>query len=342
MSDELDFGSLSLDDVKLNGEQTPAATDANPPADTTPADTKGADATPPPADPANPVDPKLSNTESKDATPAPPADPSKDKTETASYKFKDDFIKEAVEYYEKTGDLTPYLQAKLVDFNSLSDEEIMRRGLREQYPDVSDKAFDKLYKQQVIDKFKLDAESFEEDDVELGKELLKGEASKLRAKYLDWQKGFKAPEPKADNSAEEMKAQLEQFANKIKEDSITKSILTDKRLAIKTADGEFNYELQNPNELLDMTLDNTKFFGQFTKPDGQTDLEKWYLTSAFAKDPQEFIKNIGNYFKGLGREEITKDLKNPSTNTVGDVPTEGSGDFTTGLLQAFATRGVSK
>ena len=91
-----------------------------------------------------------------------------------------------------------------------------------------------------------------------------------------------------------------------------------------------------------MTIDNTKFFGQFADSEGQIDYNKWYLTSAFAQNPEGFIKSIGNYFKGLGREEITKEIKNPSTSTVGDVPTEGSGDFTTGLLQAFANRGVSK
>jgi len=101
------------------------------------------------------------------------------------YNFKDDFIKGVVEYYEKTGDVTPYLQAKLVDFNQMSDEEVMRRNLREQYPDVSEKAFDRLYKQQIADKFKLDADEWGEDDSELGKELLKAEATKARQKYID-------------------------------------------------------------------------------------------------------------------------------------------------------------
>lgn len=349
MSDELDFSKLSLNDVKLPGDPTPDPAPAGDPNGTTPPATDPAPSNDP-APAGDPVDPNVSKIDSKESTPAPkadPAEPAKEPATPPTYNFKDDFIKEVVEFYEKTGDLTPYLQAKLVDFNAMTDEEIMRRELREQYPDVSDKAFDKLYRQQVVDKFKLDAESFEEDDVELGKELLKTEAAKLRAKYLDWQKGFKAPEPKSNDEeesrkAQEAQAQLEAFVGKIKEDAITKSILDSKRIAIKAGDSEFNYELADPNELLDMTIDNTKFFGQFTKPDGQIDLEKWYLTSAFAKDPAEFIKNLGNHFKGLGREEITKELKNPSNNSVPDVPTEGGGDFKTGLLNAFAQRGVSK
>lgn len=363
MSEELDFSKLSLDDVKLGGEQT-AGPDTNEGQAQGGTET-GAEGNPDtgktetgkPAEGTGTEESKsVFNTDKKETGKVDSAEEAKaadTKPAPATYNFKDDFIKEAVEYYEKTGDLTPYLQAKLVDFNTMSDEDIMRRELREQYPDVSEKAFEKLYKQQVVDKFKLDADAYEEDDTELGKELLKTEASKLRAKYLDWQKGFKAPEPKADSKAAEAQAEaerqaaeaqakLEAFAKSVRENEVTKSVLNDKRIAIKTTDGDFNYELANPDGLLDVTLDNTKFFTQFLTGEGQVDYNKWYLTSAFAQDPEGFIRSIGNHFKGLGREEVAKEIKNPSNNFVGGVPTEDSGDFKSGLLNAFAQRGVSK
>lgn len=342
MSEELDFSKLSLDDVNLGGQKPstdpaptgdpvnngstvdPVNTDPAPAPDPAPADPAKADPTPEPA-----------KTEPAKADP-PKADPAPTPT------FKDDFIKSVVEYYEKTGDLTPYLQAKLVDFQGMSDEEIMRRDLREAYPEVSDKAFEKLYKQQVVDKFKLDADTYEEDDIELGKELLKSEASKIRAKYQEWQKGFQAPEPEPDNSSEEEARLLKEFEEKVKNNDLTKAILNDKRIAIKTADGEFNFEVQDPNALLDMTIDNDKFFSQFIAGEGEIDYARWYKTSAYAQNPEQFERSLINYGKTIGREEITKEIKNPSNNAVGDIPTEGSGDFTTGLLQAFANRGVSK
>jgi phosphomevalonate kinase len=224
----------------------------------------------------------------------------------------------------------------------MADEDIMRRELREQYPDVSEKAFDKLFKQQVIDKFKLDSDMYEEDDVDLGKQLLKSEASKLRAKYQDWQNSFKAPEPTTNNVMEDTQRVLQEFEQTVKSNEITKDILESKRIAIKTADGEFNYEIPEPNKLLDMTVDNTKFFGQFAAGEGKLDYAKWYKTAAYSQNPELFEKSLINYGKTLGREEIAKEIKNPSTSVVGDVPTESSGDFTTGLLQAFANRGVSK
>lgn len=336
MSEELDFSKISLDDVSLGGQKL--STDPAPTGDPVNTESK--------ADPVN-TDPAPAPAEPAKADPTPePAktEPAKADTPKAdpAPTFKDDFIKSVVEYYEKTGDLTPYLQAKLVDFQGMSDEEIMRRDLREAYPEVSDKAFEKLYKQQVIDKFKLDADTYEEDDIELGKELLKSEASKIRARYQEWQKGFQAPEPEPDNSAEEEARLLKEFEERVKSNELTKAILNDKRIAIKTADGEFNFEVQDPNALLDMTIDNDKFFSQFIAGEGEIDYARWYKTSAYAQNPEQFERSLINYGKTLGREEITKEIKNPSNNNVGDVPTEGSGDFTTGLLQAFANRGVSK
>lgn len=251
------------------------------------------------------------------------------------YEFKDDFIKGVVEFYEKTGDLTPYLQAKTVDFTQMSDEEIVRRNLREQYSDLSEKAFDRLYKQKVTDAFKLDADEWGEEDSELGRELLRSEAAKLRSQYQQWQQSFVAPEPE-DNSQ-----LLQQFEAEVKANEFTQSLLNGKKISIKTAEGEFNYEIPQADALVDMTIDNDKFFSQFA-PDGKLDYARWYKTAAYSQNPELFERALINYGKTLGRSEVTKEIKNPSIGVVNDVPTESSGDFKTGLLNAFASRGINK
>lgn len=335
MSEELNFNELKLEDVVVGGQ--PLAT---PPADPAPPAEPPVDPVDPPADPVDPPAEPAVNDKSPSGEPAKPTE------QPTAREFKDDFIKGVVEFYEKTGDITPYLQAKLVDFNQLPDEEIMRRNLREQYPDVSEKAFDRLYKQQVIDKFKLDADEWGEDDYELGKELLKTEASKLRQKYLDWQKNFTAPEPVKDDSqvqAElQVKQALEAFEKATKENEITKSLLESKRITIKDGEGEFVFELPEVEPLVDMTLDNDKFFAQFAAGEGKIDYAKWYKTVAYSQNQELFEKALINHGKALGRQEVTKEIKNPSSTKVGDVPTENAGDFNSGLLKAFAERGVKK
>lgn len=257
--------------------------------------------------------------------------------------FKDDFIKGVVEYYEKTGDLTPYLQAKTTDFNGMSDEEIMRRSLREQYPDISEKAFDKLYRKEVVDRYKLDVDEYGEDETELGRELLKAEASKARQKYIEWQSGFKAPDQgPAPQEQEQLTAAMQQFEQTVKSNPVTNQILSDKRIGIRVGDSEFNYELQDANSLVDMTLDNNKFFQQFASGEGQLDFGKWYKTVAYSQNPELFEKALINYGRTLGREEVTKEIKNPSSLAASAPPSEESTDFATGLLNAFATRGIKK
>jgi len=315
---ELDFSNASVDDFKVPGQPEPVAADNNEPAQ---------QSAPEPAQDAPAPEPVQSQ-------PAPAAE------EPKGYEFKDDFIKGVVEFYEKTGDLAPYLQAKSVDFTKMSDEEIMRRNLREQYSELSDKAFDKLFKQQVLDKFKLDAEEWGQDDSELGRELLKVEASKLRNQYVDWQRNFQAPEPvNQDDTTQEL---MREFEDNVRANDLTKNMLTDKKISISVGDESFHFEVPEADKLLEMTIDNDKFFSQFASPNGQLDYSKWYKTAAYSQNPEMFEKALINFGKAQGRAEVTKELKNPSSPQVGDVPTESSGDFTTGLLQAFASRGVSK
>jgi hypothetical protein len=90
-----------------------------------------------------------------------------------------------------------------------------------------------------------------------------------------------------------------------------------------------------------MTVDNDQFFAQFA-PQGQLDYAKWYKTAAYSQNPELFERSLINYGKTLGRAEVTKEIKNPSSSQVPDVPTDSSGDFKSGLLNAFATRGIKK
>jgi hypothetical protein len=332
MDEIIDFSSAKLEDFKFVNETK----------NTEPVKDEVVETTPLSNEVQEPVvQETVQQTVKENPTPTVDAIKNSEKEE-AGYQWKDDFIKQVVEFYEKTGDLTPYLQAKLVDFNSMSDEEILRRNLREQYADLSDKAFDRLYKQQVNDKYKLDVDEYGEEDAELGRELLKAEASKIRNQYIEWQNGFKAPEPEISNEQNDFTEMMMRFEQEVINNEFTKGLIDGKKLSIKTSDGEFNYEIPEANSLVEMTVNNDKFFSQFANSEGQLDYARWYKTAAYSQNPELFEKSLINYGKTLGRSEVTKEIKNPSTAPVSDVPTDSSGDFTSGLLQAFANRGISK
>ena len=106
-------------------------------------------------------------------------------SQPAQQDFKDDFIKGVVDYYEKTGDLTPYLQAKLVNYDEIDPQTLLREELRKQFPTLSDKAFDRVYQQEIVDKYRIDPNRYEDEDVEVGLELLNAKAMELRAKLKE-------------------------------------------------------------------------------------------------------------------------------------------------------------
>ncbi len=355
-----EFQDLKLEDITRGGNPIEPAKPELVKAD--PAKVEPAKVDPPPA--AEPVRDDLTKATPTAAATEPtkveptkvePAEPVKTepvKTEPpapAEYKFKDDYIKAVVDYYDKTGDFTPYIEAKSIDYTKLTDEEIMKRDLKTQYPTLSDKAFDVLYKEQVADKYKLDSELHGADATEVGREFLKVEAEAKRKKLIEAQEAFKAPERVKSAEESEYEARqaevqkvLSDFRDTTNNHAETKAILDSKKLTIKIGDAEVNYEVADPNSILEATLDNNKFFAQFQNPDKSIDYKRWYKAVAYSQNPELFEKTLFDKGKAEGREEIQKEIKNPTDSKGGDAPTDGEGDFNAGLLAAFKSRGVHK
>ena len=229
--------------------------------------------------------------------------------------FKDDFIKNAVDYYNKTGSLSPYLEATSFDYDKMSDEKVMRHNLEKEHPSLSPRAIEKLYARDVINKYSLDEDKFDVDDVELGKELLKADATKLRAKYKDEQQNFIQPEVKEDDSAKMQQEALDKFATSVESDQNTKDLFDNKRILVEYNDEKFSYEVEDPSSIKDMTLDSNKFFQLFSDENGKIDLEKWYRVATYALDPETYDMSLISHGVGLGQEKVVKDLKNPSKVT---------------------------
>ena len=82
--------------------------------------------------------------------------------DSSDTQFKDDYIKNAVEYYNKTGSLTPYLEATSVNYGEMSDEQIMRRELEQANPTLSAKAIERLYNRDIVNKYSLDEDKYDQ------------------------------------------------------------------------------------------------------------------------------------------------------------------------------------
>ena len=255
---------------------------------------------------------------------------------------QDEFIKGLIEYYKETGDVSAYIEAKNVDYSSMSDLDVVRRNMRSKYSDMSEKNFERLFRREVVDKYQLDASRYDEEEVELGEELLKAEASKLRSELMERQAKFKAPErqaqPEVDTTAQAEEA-MAQWAEKVNSAPETQSVINDGRVVIDFNGEPFAYEIDNPQDVVDMTIDNNKFFQLFQNEGGQIDYNKWYKVLNYAQDPNTFERSLILHGKNLGGKEVVSEIKNPSRPR--RASTSSGGDSKEDFLQA-ALRSLGK
>lgn len=245
--------------------------------------------------------------------------------------FKDDFIKSAVEYYEKNGSLKPFLEAMQMDYDKMEPMELMRHKLRSEYSDLSETAFNKLFKREVIDKYNLDEDSYEEEDVELGKQLLKKDAESLRQQLKSEQSKFLEPEPGGQDDSLKL---AEEWASRVQSDALTQQLLQTKAVTIDLDGEEFNYEIDNPQQVMEMTVDNSKFFNLFLNGEGEVDLAKWYKVVAFALEPDVYERSLVNHGKTVGVGDVERTLKNPEVPTAGTKAPQTAQDWTQAFLDA--------
>ena len=231
--------------------------------------------------------------------------------EPTEYKFKDDFIKKAVDYYEKYGTLQPFLEATQIDYDTVDDSQLLRMKFDKENSDLPAKTRERLF-QKELEKYNLD--SYEEDDIELGQALLKRDANKLRQTLKEEQTQFlqsiepAAQEQQSTVSQEQLRAQQEQ--NRQLAQSGVESVLKNSYIKVGANGEGINFQVADTNKVVDFALDSTQFLSTFAKQDGSIDWDKWVKVVAFTENPDLFVGELIKHGKSLGRKAMEAELKN--------------------------------
>lgn len=240
----------------------------------------------------------------------------------AQYKFKDPFIEKAVQYYETYGTLQPFLRATEVDYNEMTDVEVLKVKFDTENADLSPKAKQKLFDKE-LEKYGLDA--YDEEDQEVGQALLKRDAQRLRKTFIEEQMQFlnnvQSPEAQTGPSQEELAVQQEQ-SRKIISEGVA-SVVNNNIIKIGANGEGINYQIQDPNVVVDYAMDSNKFLSIFAK-DGSVDWDKWTKTVAFAQNPTQFISELIKHGKSLGRKSMEAELKNVVPPTINKTVVESN------------------
>jgi len=249
------------------------------------------------------------------AEPEPNDTPEAEKPATTEYKFKDDFIKKAVDYYEKYGTVQPFLEATQSDYDTIEDSQLLRMKFDKENSDLPPKTRERLF-QKELEKYNLD--SYEEDDIELGQALLKRDANKLRHSLKEEQTQFlqsiqpTIQEQQIEISQEQMQAQQEQ--NRQLAQSGVESVLKNSYIKVGANGEGINFQVADTNRVVDYALDSTQFLSTFAKQDGSVDWDKWVKVIAFTENPDLFVGELIKHGKSLGRKAMETELKNVTPN----------------------------
>ncbi len=270
---------------------------ADPPADPTPADPAPADPTPadPPADPA----PKAKEWWEDEPQPADPkpADPkAKNEPQEPSFDIDDD-LKLLMEYKKSGKTLADFVKEYQVsDVQSWSDERLVKEGLKE-FMKLSEDEYEQaisefdtasiFQKKQWADSFK---QKFEEKNSNKLKELM---GSNQQAE--EYQKAVAA----------KYNEDMEMFS---------KEIVNKELYGLKITD-EMSKDLRN---YIDKEF-------RLTKEDGSFDIEKIYSVAVWLKYGKDLVKANITKAKNEGREQVIKEVTNPSKNMTGGGRAVGSG-----------------
>ena len=115
-------------------------------------------------------------------------------------KLKDDFIRSAVEYYEKNGNLTPFLEATQVDYDKMSAEEVLKHKFSKEHQDLPQRLLDKRFANEMK-KYNQD-EYAEDEDREIGLEEMEFDAKKAREALKKEQQSFLQPQASQEQSSQ--------------------------------------------------------------------------------------------------------------------------------------------
>ena len=255
------------------------------------------------------------------------------------------------DHWETTnGDYKPYLEALNTDYQKMPPEEVMKRQLQKEYPELDAKQLDTLYKIKVTNRYKLDEVIYSEEEVADGRIELLADVKPIRAALAAEQEKYllpKPPEPKAagpDLQAQQRQQEVEAYKASIVDSPYTKTVMSNKYLSIGEGADVYNLPV-DPASTLDILLDADKsalsLFIVEDLPDGTKkytpDVEKQWFVGEAMKDHKGLIRKLATHFKSIGGKAAIDPIENakpPGAGTAAHAEVE-----TTDPAAAAAKRG---
>jgi hypothetical protein len=230
-----------------------------------------------------------------------------------------DFTLEMNEYLSKGGKAEDYLNARAVDYNNISDEDLIKGDMKRQFPNLSSQQINSFYNK----KYGVSEDALE-DEREFADTQRSMDAHLIRQKKIVEQSSFKIPEaiiPQIKDEAYEQWKQaqeaqpvlMKQLSDYYSNHQATKALNESKRVAVNLGEGvpAFNFSINNPEALNRVFTDGGETWQKLTStPTGEPDVPKQHLISLFTHNPQKFVQDIYNYGIQMGKRKLMEEGQN--------------------------------
>lgn len=228
-----------------------------------------------------------------------------DQTELYNHLGIDPFALQLNAHLKKGGKAADYISMQGINYDEVSDEDLIRQDLKDKHPNLSRTEIDRLYARRYG--VNEDTDEGERADRELD---LKSAAYQVRVQKKAEQANYKMPEPitVSDEKYEAWKEetrQQETLKQKIStyynEHPTTKTLNETKRVVISLGDGvePFNIVLDKPEVLTKMVAESSLYKAPVLTKTGEPDVYRQQLVTLFEANPQKFITDIFNYGKSF-------------------------------------------
>ena len=224
--------------------------------------------------------------------------------------FANDQIAQMNKFVSETGrTVVDYLKTQTVDYNKMSNEDVMRISMKQQNPDLTNDEVNLL----VTSKYKLGDGNGSETEKKLAQIELKRDVTNARKDLIKMQEQYRMPQENKGMSKEE--------ANKIREDWVSnmKNQVNDvESLSFEINDkGEvFDFQLtdQHKDNLVKSNSNLNNFFDRYVDKTGDWNFDRLNIDMFVLDNFQDIIRSVASQYRSKGTEQVIRDIKNPSFN----------------------------
>lgn len=219
------------------------------------------------------------------------------------------------------GNITDYLKAVTVDYSKMTPEQLMRHQLQEDFPDWSPEDLNELYAAKVIERYKIDPEVNSETEIKRGRLELAADTKKIREGLIQKQQDYilntKAPAPgpderevQAQQQEKEQREYMERYNTALTGHSLTKELMSSKKLVLGEGENAFNYEVADPQQLITILQNPQEYVKHVFQEDGSPTVDKQLLIAAMALDGPKVINELIKYGRSLGAKSAVEEIEN--------------------------------